>query len=304
METKEREHRARLMVAGALLLALCAAVFAVFGYLRAGAGRGPVANTAEVVAAVRDGLREHSQRITVRFSNPADLLDGLPALAEEWIEAALAETENPAEGDYIRYQCGGYEITCSREGAAGDYSYAVSVVPNYYMTLAQETAVTEALSEVMEGFGLDAAATDYEKLRASYDYVCGHIRYDVWNRRHRYHALRSTAYAGLVRGFATCQGYCVTLYRMLRTEEISCRIVTGMAQRGDLTEYHAWLIAELDGRYYALDPTWDAGQEEYMYFLRGSADFPDHAPEERFLSETFAARYPMAETAYAGGGAP
>lgn len=36
---------------------------------------------------------------------------------------------------------------------------------------------------------------------------------------------------------------------------------------------HAWNIAELNGVYYNLDSTWDAGKDLYGYFLCSENDF-------------------------------
>ena len=109
-----------------------------------------------------------------------------------------------------------------------------------------------------------------QKIRKIYDYLCRNVHYDKVHRKNPYYHRRSTAYGALVQGTATCQGYCTAMYRLLREEGIPCRIVTGTA--GD-EELHAWLIAELDGSWYLLDPTWDAGQENYRYCLRGTDDF-------------------------------
>lgn len=52
-----------------------------------------------------------------------NILDELPELTNEWVEAALRETDDPREGDYIRYQYGGYE-SVSRYEAENDYAFS------------------------------------------------------------------------------------------------------------------------------------------------------------------------------------
>ena len=209
-----------------------------------------IVNSAEIVAAIRAGLREHAGSITISFDYHADILDELGALTDEWVEAALAETDDPTEGDYIRYQYGGYERSCRYEMAGGQYRYTVELVPDYYLYYVQEQEVSAKLREVYAELAFDDSASDYGKLRAVYDYVCSHVRYDKVHLKNEYHHEKSTAYAALVRGTATCQGYAVLLYRMLRENGIDCRVVTGAGIDESGEQLHAWNIAALDGRYY------------------------------------------------------
>ena len=254
-----------------------------------------ITNSGEIVAAIRAGLREHAGSITISFDYQADILDELGTLTDEWVEAALAETDDPTEGDYIRYQYSGYERSCRYEAENGRYRYTVELVPDYYLYYVQEQEVSAKLDAEL---ALDERASDYEKLRAVYDYVCSHVRYDKVHRKNEYHHEKSTAYAALMRGTATCQGYAVLLYRMLRENGVDCRVVTGSGIDESGEQLHAWNIAALDGEYYYLDATWDAGAEEYRFFLRGSDGFENHAAGEAFASEEFRERYPMASEDY------
>ena len=253
---------------------------------------GGISNPGEVAAGIRSALGGHARSITVSFDYGGDIFDGLDAMLGAWVEAALAETDAPTEGDYIRCQLGGYTSTCSRWPAGGGWHYTVELVPDYYCYAAQEAAASEAAEALLKGFGFTRSTGDYEKLRTIYGFLCANVTYDMVHRKNPYYQLKSTAYAALVQHTATCQGFCAALYRLLRGSGISCRIVTGTAEGEEAL--HAWVIAELDGLYYNLDPTWDAGQEEYRYFLLGSADFTDHIPGEEFLTGEFTGRYPMA----------
>ena len=255
-----------------------------------------IGNRTEIVSAIRSGLREHSRRITVRFPGPAGLEPKL--MASAWVEEALEETENPCEGDYIRYQTGGYTLRCVREKMENSAEpedsvcwYRVRIEPQYYMYLEQEEVVTQRLAEVFDAFGFTAATSDAEKLLRVYAYVCDTVRYDLVHQGNPYATLRSTAYAALIGKTATCQGYCVLLYRMLRESGIDCRIVTGTANG----TFHAWNLAALDGSYYYLDAAWDAGTAHYTYFLRGASFAKTHIPDARFQTEAFRLRYPVAD---------
>ena len=286
--------RPRLLVLQPLML-LLAALAAGCGQQSASYPLGDrISNSGEVIASIREGLHSHAGTITVSFDYSSDIYGELNEAVGEWVEAALGETDAPAEGDYIRYQYGGYTYESSYSAGGGQWHYTVEIVPDYYTYLTQEEAVTAAVEDLLGQFAFDSDASEYEKLRVIYDWLCRNVSYDKVHRKNPYSHLKSTAYAALVRRSATCQGYCTALYRLLRESGVDCRIVTGSAGG----EFHAWVIASVDGIYYNLDPTWDAGQEEYRYFLQGSAGFGGHLPDERFLHSGFTALYPVSEESF------
>ena len=258
-----------------------------------------IVNSNEVVSAIRDGLREYSSRITVSFSYGDGILDDLSALTNEWIEAALQETDDPREGDYIRYQYGGYESVCRCEKRNGCYNYTVEITPEYYIYLVWEQEVTERLAEVYQELALENCAADEEKIRLIYDYVRTHVSYDRVHQKNAHYHAKSTAYAALIRHSATCQGYCTLLYRMLRENGVNCRVVTGTGLDDSGEQLHAWNIVELGGQWYHMDATWDAGGEEWRWYLRGSEGFPNHTAGAAFASDAFEQEYPIAAADYA-----
>ncbi|MBR1811058.1 MAG: hypothetical protein IJ766_05340 [Clostridia bacterium] len=280
------------------LLLICMMLLATAGCGRqapVGMLRDAIMNPDEVVAEIRDGLAAHAQTVTLHFVYEKELPDELPSLAAAWVEAAFAETDDPAQGDYLRYQTGGYDIRTTCEPTAGGYDYTAVITPKYYCYLWQETAASEKFDAVMASFGFDDATSDYEKIRTIYAYLCENVIYDKVHKKNPHYYLRSTLYAALVMRTATCQGYSVTLYRMLRAAGVPARIIIGNAGG----EYHAWNIVALDGQYYYLDATWDAGQETFAYFLRGADHFSDHIPADSFLSDAFFQTYPVAREDYA-----
>lgn len=293
----------RLLIAGGIVAFLIlSAALALPGKSKGSGGEGPpavIANESEVIAEIRRALRLHSQRIVISFEQERDVLAEMTAVVDAWVEAALQETKRPDEGDYIRYQYGGYEQKCRQYTSDGRYFYTVEIIPKYYLYLFQEEEVTGKLAEIWVELARDEGMSDYDKVKAAYDYVCRHVKYDRVHRKNPYYFMRSTAYAALVQENATCQGYCVALYRLLRQAGINVRIVTGSVTGKNAEQLHAWNIVELDGKYYHLDATWDAQQECYSYFLKGATGFSDHILNEAFAADEFAGQYKIAEQDYA-----
>lgn len=252
----------------------------------------------ETIEAIRKGLREHAREIRIRFTIPGELPEDLTLLVKDWMESALGETARPDEGDYLRYQYGGYRLDCGCERKAdGSYAYSARIVPEYYGYLVQEEEAGAVLQEILEGFGFDASSTDYDKIFRIYDYLCRTVRYDRVHSGRKRHTLRSTAYSALHYHAATCQGYCVVLYRLLRMAGLDCRIVSGEAGG----RYHSWNIVRLGWQYYHLDATWDAGQDQYRYFLKGNAGFRDHNLAPSYRTQSFCLRHPLSPFDYRAG---
>lgn len=297
MSIKERFQKAVFVI----LLAALSVFSAVFGAAMSTEevpAAALISNFDEAAAAIRGGMSRNSSCLTVRFTSKRDISSRLLELADALMKSAVEVTDAPNEGDYIRYQCGGYESSYTVEETDGVFSYSLKLTPKYYSYLEYEQAVTEKVSEIISGFGFDENTSDYEKICAIYDYVCGNVEYDRIHEKNPYYCMRSTAYAALIWGKATCQGYCTALYRLLKEVGVNVRIITGTADGTEEGVLHAWNIIELDGVYYCADATWDAGKDEYEWLLKGSADFAGHTPEEEFASGEFAENCPISESSY------
>ena len=261
---------------------------------------GKIRNSEQMIAQIREGLRSHSAGITISFDYGSDIFPKLNGVIEEWMEAAQQETDRPDEGDYIRWQLGGYSYKSTSEQRGDRWFYSVRIEPSYYTYLEQEKEVTKEVRRIRHSLHFFPWTSREEKIRRIYDYLCRNVKYDKVHRKNPHYHMRSTAYAALIRGTATCQGYCTALYRLLREENILCRIVTGTAGQEDL---HAWVIVEEKETWYLLDPTWDAGQETWQYFMRGTQDLSEdpesglpaaHRPGDLFTTEAFVSEHPMA----------
>ena len=287
-------------------------------------------NVDAVIEQIRHALAAHSSAIRIHYKASDGYMDEVSTLVSELMACAMMDAETPTEGDYIRYQYGGYDLSYGHMEDGDSYRYDLVITPVYYTDIEQEAYVDERVQEILDGFGftekaalqgasadasegdsegstagsaaggrdsVGSAVTDEEKIAAVYDYICSHVSYDSIHKTSLYH-LKSTAYGALYSGIAGCQGYSVLAYRLLQELGIDCRVVTGMAEYEGESEYHAWNIVRLGDCYYNMDITWDARLGEPVYYLRGESFFTDHSPDEEFLTEAFLQAYPISRTDY------
>lgn len=257
-------------------------------------------NEEKILRRVQASLKKHDRRITLTFSSRGEYMEDISVLVSDLMKNALAMGDGPTDGDYIRYQYGGYTLFYSHEQAGAQYRYTIRIEPIYYTTLEQEQQVDRAVKSILAELDFKRSTSDYEKIRAVYDYLVRTVTYDTIHKKNENYHLDTTAYAAFLNGTATCQGYSVAAYRLLREAGVHCRIVTGTVADGETAERHAWNLVELDGVYYNLDATWGALLKTEAYFLKSDDAIPDHVRDSEFKKETFQARYPMAETDYDG----
>lgn len=230
------------------------------------------------------------------------------------VDIALLHTGVPNEGDYLMYQYLGLEASISIGTVNGDadihYLYNIA----YYTTAEQEEAVTEKVNDLCEQLGLRSSAGNYDKIKSIYDWICGNVVYDYPHLNNKEYKIQFTAYGALIDGTSVCQGYANLFYRLALEAGVDARIISGVAYTDpndpSVSEGHAWNIVRLGSLYYYhLDSTWDAGEEEYSWFLKGGDTLADHersdgSREGDFLdytSDEFYAAYPMAKEDYTPG---
>ena len=255
-----------------------------------------ISNLDDVVVTLRRSLKERSPEIGISFFLKGDHMGDIEPFVEELMELALEETGVPDEGDYLRFQMGGYTFTYNHLAKNAGYRYSIYIRPQYHTTALQEEQTTLKIREILDSLKLEADAKEYEKIRAVHDFLIQNVSYDKVHKKNEYHTIRSSAYGALINHSATCQGYCVAMYRMLSELGVSCRIITGEAGETGETEYHAWNIARMDGLYYNIDVTWDDETGSDDYFLKTDDLFTGHQRDEKFQTPDFYARYPMVDT--------
>ena len=198
------------------------------------------------------------------------------ALLQKIYSRAIAHNGVPNQGDYLRWhiaQCAEhFEVGYTQEGnRLKDFKYIFTFTLSYYTTAQQENELTAKVQTALSQLNL-TGKTDYEKIKAIYDYICAHVVYDNDHLSDPNYHLQYTAYAALIHGTSVCQGYSSLFYRMALEAGLDNRIIIGQS-RG---EGHAWNIVKLDGVYYNVDSTWDAVSGDYRFFLKTTAHMSEH----------------------------
>lgn len=220
------------------------------------------------------------------------------SLPRQVLDEAFCHTGVPNEGDYLLRHYGGCWM--SRGGSVMGSEYYLSLTYygiNYFTSTQQEAEVGAAVETLLDQ--LDVwNKSDYEKVKAVYDYICNNVTYDhdglaEYNAGREDYTLFS-AWKALTKGTSVCQGYANLFYRLMLELGVDNRIISGTGNGGA----HAWNIVKLGGLYYNLDATWDSEMPkwnlDYAYFLRSPANFTDHIRDSEF-EEEFHEQYPMGE---------
>ncbi|MDE6847517.1 MAG: hypothetical protein K2J99_17355 [Lachnospiraceae bacterium] len=177
------------------------------------------------------------------------------------------------EGDYLLYAVErqnskeqGYAIYRWDSQEEDNLYYIVTMDFKYFDNADQEEKVKDKLDELIwtPGGALyqyhDSKYDEYEIVKACMDWIQNNVSY-IGTTTAVYHS----AYSALYNKKATCEGYSLLLYRMLREFGISNRILMGTDANA-----HTYNIVEINGVYYFTDPSANI-------LLKGSKNF-SHAP--------------------------
>ena len=247
----------------------------------------------EAAETAREFLKERNTSFDVNFS-----YYDIDSLRQEMIEIlllAMEHTGDPKEGDYLLFQyltAGGKSSATKTETDEGTlYTGTFHFTMAYFTSTEQEEEMDARVAKVLEELDLEECST-FEKIRRVYSFICDNVCYDRTHPSDYY--LKYSAYAALINGEAVCQGYATLFYRLALETGLGCRMLSGKGNG----EAHGWNIVEIDGLWYDLDSTWDAGAEEFQYFLKCEENFAGHVRDEKYETAEFHTAYPMAEEDY------
>ena len=216
-------------------------------------------------------------------------------LARIWDSALEHTRSNGTGGDYLRWQGGRYFYYpgFSYRDNGSYITFTMYFQTNWFTTAQQKATLSSYIKgTLLPQLALDGKST-YQKVQAIYDWITRNVRYDYANLGNDSYLLQYTAYAAVINRTAVCNGYASLFYRLANDAGIDCRFITGTAGG-----YHAWNIVRMDnGKYYCLDATWDEGQTNYRYFLKGTTEFgQDHTVITDENNTYFWNQYPVSAT--------
>ncbi|MBQ8623394.1 MAG: leucine-rich repeat protein [Oscillospiraceae bacterium] len=251
----------------------------------------------DAAAAIREYMKRRVSKFTIyvkTLSNPTTT-----NIFSNLIDSAMNHTGDPTEGDYLRWQFGGFSSNISYFTNGDGYYYCTIPfdIP-YYTTAQQEAQLDVEIANLLNSLNL-YNASDFDKVKGIYDYICSNVTYDHSNVNDESNTLKHTAYAALINKTAVCQGYALLFYRLALELGVDCRLISGDSHN----ERHGWNIVRIDGVYYNLDTTWDAGRGPYGYdyFLKCEANFGDHKRDPQYDNASFHQRYPMSAKDHVNG---
>jgi transglutaminase-like putative cysteine protease len=237
-------------------------------------------NADDIIETIHDGLGRHARSFTITYNAGDDYLEETKKLVDELMNYAMYNTDSPTEGDYIRYQYGGYKLSYQKSDSGKNCDYQLTITPIYYSTMQEERDVDEKVEEILEDLNIGKKTSEREKVKAVYDYICRNVNYDYVHENNSLYHKDSTAYAALVKKYASCQGFAVAVFRLLKELGIECSVVTGTGTNNlGEDEFHAWNEVLIDDEIYNMDATWDAGRENYQYFLIKDEEFVNHVKD-------------------------
>ena len=186
-------------------------------------------------------------------------------------------------------------------GPDGNNSYLL----NEFQTLEDVSLAEEKIKMELYGIASNLSGSTYDKILKVHNYLVDNITYDS---SYMNPEISHTLYGALINKTAVCDGYAKAFKYILDNIGISCVEVCGIAQNSSgTTESHAWNDVLLDGKWYAVDVTWDdpiiiggngklTNDLRYSYFLKGADTFYNTHQEDGFIVDNGEFAYPEIST--------
>ncbi|MBQ8610553.1 MAG: hypothetical protein IJ412_02470 [Oscillospiraceae bacterium] len=177
-----------------------------------------------------------------------------PAPKEALDAAFLALCEDHPELFWLTSYSGSYT-------SLDDVVTSVEFRPGYSITAAEKPALTAALEsrrdELLNAMNaeLPADASDADRAYYLFNAIIQNTFYDQFTPADQ--LADQSAVSCLVDGWAVCAGYARALQYLLMSADIPCSTVSGTANGMP----HSWVLAQLDGEWYHMDPTWADSDE-------------------------------------------
>lgn len=131
----------------------------------------------------------------------------------------------------------------------GDRTVGIDFAGTYDLTKEEASARAETIRDTAQQWldETDAAASEYDKVKAVYETIVFRTDYDL-------NSSDNQNIASVFLGHSSvCQGYAKATQYLLNHLGVMCTLVQGTVDTG---ESHAWNLVCIDGDYYYVDATW------------------------------------------------
>lgn len=122
-------------------------------------------------------------------------------------------------------------------------------------------------------FLANGAQSDFAKVKIFHDWICDNIAYD--SEMYFSGRIYMQDYASVIKKRkAVCAGYAACINAMCSLAGIKSKTISGFSKgagfSGKIGQYpdHDWNAVKINGRWYLLDATWDAGYLDYKTFVK------------------------------------
>ena len=156
------------------------------------------------------------------------------------------------------------------------------------------------LEQVKNSIIQNRTGNTYDDIKMVHDYLVDNVTYDTSiSKPHIYNI-----YGALINKEAVCEGYARAFKYLLDNMNIPCVLVVGKATNTQgRSENHAWNYVQSNGRWYAVDTTWDdpvvvgggtaSQSSKYKYFMKSASEFNvDHFANGQFTEGGEVFSYP------------
>lgn len=239
------------------------------------------------------------------FNNVLNQDDGVKTLGEYYQSAVEAYTYDNPDVFYIDFQKLYLNTETTTRGLRKTYKVVINsgneanYLSSEFSTGDVENGINQ-IEKIKSYFVQNKGENAYQNVKKVHDYLVDSISYD-----------RSTSgvgtysiYGAFVEKSCVCEGYAKAFKYLMDELDVPCVIVCGTGTNSqNQTESHAWNYVQLNGKWYAMDCTWDdpileggavlTNSIKYKYFLRGSKFMnQNHFPDGRFTEEGKMFNYP------------
>ena len=233
--------------------------------------------------------------------NKAGYTDGSSAsstIIRQIMDGAMAHTGIGTEGDYIKWHWEGWNSHTSYWNYSTYWHMVFDITVRYHTTASQEAQASTAVTNLLKELNIGSEWSDYDKIHKIYEWMTKNIVYAHGDEDNMYY---HTALSALVNKRTVCQGYSSLLYRLALAVGVDCRVVAGLAEAGNDDSAHGWNIAKIDGKWYNLDSTWDAGNSasNWRYFLKAAYPFStEHNNWPEYTTSAWKSKYGVSSSDY------